>query len=144
VAAAGVIADLTVPPHLEAAEPPEARGLKRDQVRLLVSHVAADTLEHARFDDLPRWLSAGDVLVVNTSGTLNAALPATGEAGESLELHLSTALPGGFWSVELRGRIRTRAGAPCCVCRAAQPRRCSRHTRWAARSMAHHAYGWRR
>jgi S-adenosylmethionine:tRNA ribosyltransferase-isomerase len=76
--------------------------LKRDQVRLLVSHVAADTLEHARFDDLPRWLSAGDVLVVNTSGTLNAALPATGEAGESLELHLSTALPGGFWSVELR------------------------------------------
>ena len=28
-----------LPTHLEAAEPPEARGLRRDDVRLLVSHV---------------------------------------------------------------------------------------------------------
>ena len=59
MAAAGVIADFELPADLEAAEPPEARGLRRDQVRLLVSDVERDAIEHARFDDLPRWLSAG-------------------------------------------------------------------------------------
>ena len=43
---------------------------------------------------LPRWLSAGDLLVVNTSGTLNAAVSArTRSAETSFELHLSTRLP---------------------------------------------------
>ena len=41
---------------LEAAEPPEARGLGRDAVRLLVSDIADDTIDHARFRDLPHWL----------------------------------------------------------------------------------------
>ena len=102
MAAAGVIVDSTWPAHLEAAEPPEARGLRRDEVRLLVSRVDADSIEHARFTDLPRWLSAGDLLVVNTSRTLKAALKVTAAADESLELHLSTQLPGGFWTAELR------------------------------------------
>ena len=39
MAAAGVIDAFPLPTHLEAAEPPEARGLKRDDVRLLVSHI---------------------------------------------------------------------------------------------------------
>ncbi len=71
-------------------------------MRLLVSDVASDTIEHARFHDLPRWLRPGDLLVVNTSATLNAALPATNGAGDLFELHLSTQLPGGFWTVEMR------------------------------------------
>jgi S-adenosylmethionine:tRNA ribosyltransferase-isomerase len=102
MAAAGVIADFPLPAALEAGEPPEARGLERDEVRLLVSDLAHDSIEHARFRDLPRWLAAGDLLVVNTSGTLNAALAATTDDGEPLELHLSTQLPGGFWSAEVR------------------------------------------
>jgi S-adenosylmethionine:tRNA ribosyltransferase-isomerase len=102
MAAAGVIADFTLPSSLEAAEPPEARGLRRDDVRLLVSRVDIDSVEHGRFSDLPRWLSAGDLLVVNTSGTLNAALPVRTESGEPFELHLSTQLPGGFSVVEVR------------------------------------------
>jgi len=101
MAAAGVI-DAALPVSLEAREPPEARGLRRDEVRLLVSDVASDTIEHARFHDLPRWLQPGDLLVVNTSATLNAALPATTDAGDLFELHLSTQLPGGFWTVEIR------------------------------------------
>jgi S-adenosylmethionine:tRNA ribosyltransferase-isomerase len=104
MATASMIADFTLPAHLEAGEPPEARGLRRDDVRLLVSRVGVDSLEHARFSDLPRWLSAGDVLVVNTSATLNAAVMVEGDRGTSLELHLSTQLPGGFWTVELRER----------------------------------------
>ena len=102
MATAGVIVDFTLPAHLEAVEPPEARGLRRDEVRLLVSRVDADSIEHARFTDLPRWLSAGDLLVVNTSRTLKAALKVTTASNESLELHLSTQLPGGFWTAELR------------------------------------------
>jgi S-adenosylmethionine:tRNA ribosyltransferase-isomerase len=92
------------PTFLEATEPPEARGLSRDAVRLLVSDVRRDTIEHARFRDLPQFLAPGDLLVVNTSGTRNAALPASTETGELFELHLSTQLPGGFWTVELRVR----------------------------------------
>lgn len=102
MAAPGVMAEFELPPDLEAAEPPEARGLRRDQVRLLVSDVATDAIEHARFSDLPRWLSAGDLLVVNASGTLNAAVAARSEDGEPFEIHLSTRLPGGFWTVEVR------------------------------------------
>ena len=102
MAAAGVIDIFTLPPHLEAAEPPEARGLRRDAVRLLVSRVEADSIVHSRFSELPRWLSPGDLLVVNTSGTLNAALAARTRDGDRFELHLSTQLPGNFWVVEVR------------------------------------------
>jgi len=102
MAAAGVIAGSELPASLEASEPPEARGLRRDEVRLLVSDVASDTIEHARFHDLPRWLRPGDLLVVNTSATMSAALPIVADTGELFELHLSTQLPGGFWSVEVR------------------------------------------
>jgi S-adenosylmethionine:tRNA ribosyltransferase-isomerase len=102
MAAAGVIADFELPPHLEATEPAEARGLARDEVRLLVSDASRDSIEHARFRDLPGWLSEGDLLVVNTSGTLNAALPVEADDRRRFDLHLSTRLPGGFWTVELR------------------------------------------
>jgi S-adenosylmethionine:tRNA ribosyltransferase-isomerase len=102
MAPASVKGDATLPASLEAAEPPEARGLRRDDVRLLVSNVSSDSIDHTHFHDLPRWLAPGDLLVVNTSGTLNAALPATSDAGEACELHLSTRLPGGFWTAEMR------------------------------------------
>jgi S-adenosylmethionine:tRNA ribosyltransferase-isomerase len=114
MAATGVIADFELPAILEAAEPAEARGLRRDEVRLLVSDLTQDSIAHARFHELPRWLSAGDVLVVNTSGTLNAALRVVDEAGEPFELHLSTRLPGGFWSVEVR-RLENGVSTPCAM-----------------------------
>jgi S-adenosylmethionine:tRNA ribosyltransferase-isomerase len=102
MAAAGVAAVIERPAYLEAADPPEARGLERDEVRLLVSDLQHGTIEHARFRDLPQFLSPGDLLVVNTSGTLNAALRVETAAGTPFELHLSTRLPGGYWTVELR------------------------------------------
>ncbi len=102
MAAAGVIDTFALPAHLEASEPPEARGVKRDGVRLLVSHVDTDSIHHSRFNELPRWLSSGDLLVINTSGTLKAALAARTRRGDTFELHLSTRLPGNFWAVEVR------------------------------------------
>src|SRR5262249_19088912 len=102
MAAAGLMAEVELPDYLEATEPPEARGLRRDEVRLLVSDIARDSIEHARFLDLPQWLAAGDLLVVNTSATLKAAVEARSESGEARELHVSTQLPGGYWTVEVR------------------------------------------
>jgi S-adenosylmethionine:tRNA ribosyltransferase-isomerase len=90
---------------LEAHEPPEARGLRRDEVRLLVSHYRDDRIDHARFDELPRFLERGDLLVANDSATLPAALTARRRDGTSFALHLSTRLPGGLWVVEPRKTV---------------------------------------
>jgi S-adenosylmethionine:tRNA ribosyltransferase-isomerase len=94
--------DFELPPDLEAGEPPEARGLTRDEVRMMVSYASDDHVVHSRFRDLEDFLEAGDVLVINTSGTMKAALEAVREDGAKLELHLSTHLPAGLWIVELR------------------------------------------
>ncbi|MBA2441523.1 MAG: S-adenosylmethionine:tRNA ribosyltransferase-isomerase [Rubrobacter sp.] len=94
--------DFELPPELEANAPPEARGLRRDEVRLMVSYVDGDHFTHSRFSDIGGFLEAGDVLAINTSDTMKAALPAVRDGGVELELHLSTHLPGDVWTVELR------------------------------------------
>jgi S-adenosylmethionine:tRNA ribosyltransferase-isomerase len=99
--------DFDLPGELEASEPPEARGLTRDEVRLMVSYKDEGRVVHSRFRDLGDFLDAGDVLVINTSGTMNAALDAEREDGTALELHLSTHLPAGLWILELRRPTRT-------------------------------------
>lgn len=91
-----------LPPVLEAGEPPEARGLARDEVRLMVSYRESNLVIHSSFRDIGDFLEAGDVLVTNTSGTMNAALEAVREDGTLLELHLSTRLPANLWLVEPR------------------------------------------
>jgi S-adenosylmethionine:tRNA ribosyltransferase-isomerase len=91
-----------LPSDLEATVPPEARGLTRDAVRMLVATRHDGALVHASFNDLPRILDPGDLVVINTSGTLPAAIPALGPDGLELEVHLSTEMPAGLWSLELR------------------------------------------
>jgi S-adenosylmethionine:tRNA ribosyltransferase-isomerase len=105
-----------LPRRLEATEPP----LERDHVRMLVASRAG--IRHARFLDLPDLLEPGDLLVVNTSATLPAALPVDGVGGSDMRVHLSTPLPeppgrpwpdDGHerWVVELRdGTAPYRAG----------------------------------
>jgi S-adenosylmethionine:tRNA ribosyltransferase-isomerase len=94
--------EIEIPPELEAKEPPEARGLRRDEVRLMVTNYLSDSIRHTTFRDFPEFLNAGDVVVVNTSGTFNAAVKAQRADGTKLEVHFSTYLPGGEWTVELR------------------------------------------
>jgi S-adenosylmethionine:tRNA ribosyltransferase-isomerase len=86
----------------EADAPPEARGLRRDEVRLMVATRSDGRLVDTRFRELPRFLRAGDLLVVNVSATVPAALTATRADGTELELRLATPTPGGRWLVELR------------------------------------------
>jgi S-adenosylmethionine:tRNA ribosyltransferase-isomerase len=94
--------DFDLPAELEAGEPPEARGLARDEVRLMVSYRSDNRIVHTQFREIGAFLDAGDLAVINTSGTMNAALSATREDGTALELHLSTHLPADLWIVELR------------------------------------------
>ncbi|MEV6109410.1 S-adenosylmethionine:tRNA ribosyltransferase-isomerase [Streptomyces sp. NPDC051940] len=107
-----------VPEALHARVPPEQRepGAGRDSVRLMVSRRESGEVTHHGFRELPGVLRAGDVLVVNTSPTLPAALD--GRIGdERVVAHFSTAGDDGRWAVELRspdgrGTTRPRPGGP--------------------------------
>ncbi|GHK05345.1 S-adenosylmethionine:tRNA ribosyltransferase-isomerase [Streptomyces sp. Y2F8-2] len=107
---------LRIPQELSARVPAEQRGpgRDRDSVRLLVSR-GTEVMHHA-FTELPRLLRAGDLLVVNTSPTLAAAVD--GLIGHArVVVHFSTHGDDGRWAVELRdpdgeGTTRARAGGP--------------------------------
>lgn len=92
----------SLPPELEASAPPEARGLRRDQVRLMVSNYSTDQVRHNRFYHLDKYLDQGDVIVINTSRTRNSALMALREEGTAVELHLSIHFDDNLWTVEVR------------------------------------------
>jgi S-adenosylmethionine:tRNA ribosyltransferase-isomerase len=102
---------IVVPPGRFASEPPEVRGTGRDDVRLMVSIGEQDPL-HARFEDLPRFLRPGDLLVVNTSATRPSALDGTRRRAAPIVVHLATPLPGGLWLVELRTPLVGGATSP--------------------------------
>jgi S-adenosylmethionine:tRNA ribosyltransferase-isomerase len=115
--AAGGLAALRVPPELAASAPPA----RRDGVRLLVGERSTGAIGHFAFRELPSLLRAGDVLVVNTSRTLPAALDGRLSDGrgrpEPVVVHFSTLRDDGRWVVEVRapdGRGSTvpRAGGP--------------------------------
>ena len=105
-----------VPEELSARVPAEQRGagLDRDAVRMLVSR--GTEVSHHAFAELPGQLRAGDLLVVNTSSTLAAAVD--GRVGHArVVVHFSTRGDDGRWAVELRdpdgrGTTRARAGGP--------------------------------
>jgi len=101
------LADFELPPALEAGEPPEARGVPRDAVRMLVSRRRTGEITHHPFTGLPDLLLPGDLVVVNTSATLPAAV----RAGPGLVMHFSTSLPDGSWLAELRA-VRGHATQP--------------------------------
>jgi S-adenosylmethionine:tRNA ribosyltransferase-isomerase len=93
------------------APPPLPRA--RDDVRLMVAR-AGRPLVHTDFLSLPDHLRAGDLLIVNDSATLPAAVPARRSDGVRADLHLSTPDPNHAdrWVVELRRdghRLRARA-----------------------------------
>ena len=85
----------------EAHEPPEARGLRRDGVRLLVSPERAEPID-AHFSELGTFLAAGDLVVVNTSATIPGALDGRLPDGEPVVVQVSGTLPGEVSLVEVR------------------------------------------
>jgi S-adenosylmethionine:tRNA ribosyltransferase-isomerase len=97
-----------LPPELEAAAPPETRGLRRDHVRLLLLDRDTGAVRHHRFDELPLLLAPGDLVVVNDSRTLPASLLGRTAGGAPLEVRLAAragadggvrGTPGERWAV---------------------------------------------
>jgi S-adenosylmethionine:tRNA ribosyltransferase-isomerase len=97
---ASALTSFELPDGLTAVEPPEERGLRRDQVRMLVA--GDHGLAHRRFADLPDHLSPGDLVVVNTSTTLPAAVDGELPDGRPVVVHFATVLDVGIWVVEVR------------------------------------------
>ena len=88
----------TLPPELSAKEPPERRGLARDEVRLMVIERESSVVTHTRFNHLGQFLRAGDLLVFNSSRTLPASLEGcAAPAGPCIELRLAEHLPDDSW-----------------------------------------------
>lgn len=101
--------EFALPPQLEARQPAEIRGTGRDDVRMLVSDRATGEVIHTHFRDLARFFRSGDLLVLNTSATVPAALSAQRENGDRIDLHWSTSLPAGLAVVEPR-KVKARQG----------------------------------
>ena len=91
-----------LPPELAAKEPPERRGIGRDQVHLLVIDRENGKRTHTRFDHIGEFLQAGDLLVFNSSRTLPAALKGcAAKAAPCIEARLAEHLPDDSWLVLL-------------------------------------------
>ncbi|TDU03538.1 S-adenosylmethionine:tRNA ribosyltransferase-isomerase [Streptomyces sp. 846.5] len=99
--------EFELPDELEATAPPEERGRTgRDDVRLLYGGRGPHgelTVGHHAFRELPQLLHPGDVLVVNVSATLPAAVDGrVAGSGEQVVVHFSTRRSRQRWVVELR------------------------------------------
>ncbi|HJR89089.1 MAG TPA: S-adenosylmethionine:tRNA ribosyltransferase-isomerase, partial [Aeromicrobium sp.] len=88
------------PGDATAAAPAEARGLARDQVRMLVARPGR--LTHASFRDLPDHLVPGDLVVFNDSATINAAADGVLVGRGPVVLHVAATLDSGERVIELR------------------------------------------
>lgn len=86
-------------PESDASEPPEARGIARDRVKLLVARPSG--IAHAQFADLGDYLHPGDLVVINNSATLAAAVDGT-RRGTPIAVHFASARDNAVWVVELR------------------------------------------
>ena len=87
-----------LPAERIATRPFEAGGRRRDDAPMLVSWRWSGDVADARLADLPRLLDPGDVLVVNQSATMAAAVA----VGDGRIVHLSTRLGPKRWVVEVR------------------------------------------
>lgn len=95
------------PEDRTATEPPEVRGLRRDDVRLMIASPAG--IRHTVFYRLADHLRAGDVLIVNTSATVSGQLDGN-RNGAAIIVHVANGLPDGTRVVELR--MAPNAAAP--------------------------------
>lgn len=87
---------IAAPRELRASLPAELRGLRRDGARLCVVERASGRITHTTVAHLGEHLIAGDLLVVNSSRTLPAALRVTREDGQQVQVRPG-ALREGEW-----------------------------------------------
>jgi len=99
--------DYELPAGLIAQRPP----IERDAARMLVLDPGAATIEHALVLDLPHYLEAGDVLVLNDTRVLRARLLGRRRGGAPAEVLLLRPLAGREWEALIRPARKLPAGA---------------------------------
>ncbi|EIT87408.1 S-adenosylmethionine:tRNA ribosyltransferase-isomerase, queuosine biosynthesis protein QueA [Fictibacillus macauensis ZFHKF-1] len=87
-----------LPSQLNAALPPEKRGVRRDYVKMLVINTKTKRTTHDVFFHLSHYLERGDVVVLNASRTLPAVLTATSK-DRRYEVRLARRLKAQQWEV---------------------------------------------
>lgn len=95
------IVQFELPNQLACPQPTERRGINRDEVRLLITEDNTTPI-HTQFKHLADYLNEGDVLVVNTSGTIASAFEIDLPNNRKGRLHLSTSIGNDQWLVEVR------------------------------------------
>ena len=99
--------DYPLPPELIAQHPAD----RRDRASMMVLHRARQQIEHRRFAELPDYLQAGDLVVVNNTKVIPARLfarkPGTGGRAE---LFLLEQNQDGTWLALMRCRRRPDPG----------------------------------
>ena len=91
--------DFLLPQELIAYRPAE----KRDNSRLLVLH-RDGRVEHKRFLDLPCFLRAGDMLLLNKTKVFPARLSGIKRGGGKLEILLVKETSPGMWDIMAKGK----------------------------------------
>ncbi len=103
--------DYDLPPERIAQEPVRPR----DASRLLVLDRTTGEVAHRRFRDLPGLLAPGDLVVVNDTRVIPAAIVARRSSGGRIEGCFLRQRPDGLWEVLLAGRGRIREGETLAV-----------------------------
>jgi len=98
--------DYELPPELIAQHP----ASERDASRLLVLDRRSDRLEHRRFSDLPEYLRAGDLLILNDTKVIPARLFGTYEDGKSVEVLLVRPIQDECWEALVKPSRPARLG----------------------------------
>ncbi|MBN1828552.1 MAG: tRNA preQ1(34) S-adenosylmethionine ribosyltransferase-isomerase QueA [Deltaproteobacteria bacterium] len=99
--------DYCLPEELIAQKPSPSR----DGSRLMVVHRSNGLLEMKHFFDLPEYLEAGDVLVLNDSKVIPARLAGRKDTGAVIEILLIREEAAGLWEALMRPGKRLDVGA---------------------------------
>ncbi|MFD1359667.1 S-adenosylmethionine:tRNA ribosyltransferase-isomerase [Fictibacillus halophilus] len=87
-----------LPQELNAKEPPERRGIRRDYVKMMVLDKTTGHTEHTKFFQLDRYLKKGDLIVLNASRTVPAVLKSIREIdGTEVEVRLAHRKNESIW-----------------------------------------------
>lgn len=87
-----------LPHELHAAFPPERRGIRRDHVRMMTIDRKTGKVIHDSFNHLADYVKPGDMIVLNNSRTIPAALKATiDNTSQEIEVRLARSLSETSW-----------------------------------------------
>jgi S-adenosylmethionine:tRNA ribosyltransferase-isomerase len=97
-----------LPEELNAKEPPERRGIRRDYVKMMVLDKRTGQTNHTQFFHLDRYLNKGDLLVLNASRTVPAVLKSKKETdGLEVEIRLAHRKNESVWeALPVNGNVQ--------------------------------------